>query len=347
MKERRLVRSATLKGYFEAATQAGLDPQRMLKEVGIPPDSMRDPDEMISFDAFLTLLGNSAERTGLMDFGIRAAIARGIPDFGAVSLLMREADDVESAVRLMTSHLRLHSDGTFIHLDTRFDYPIIAIEMNGRTTLESMQVTQFATVGVVSQIRWLLAEDYRPELVCFAFAAPPDTQLAQRFFKCEVLHNQNVSGIVLDKAVLRRPLVTSPPFLRKLALKQLRPLLERGQDTFAMRITRMISQRLEDGDVSSGVIASELGIDRRTLNRRLAKEGVTYLSLVQDVRKQVARQALTNPDQSLTELSCSTGFQSLSAFSRWFQGTFGCSATAFRARSARARGMDEVSAETL
>lgn len=280
MQERRVIRRATLNGYTEAALAAGLPPAEMLQEAGLASGNPQDPDELISFDAFVKLLALSAEKTGLMDFGMRVAHARGIPDLGAVSLLMREADDVEAAIRLYSSHMRLHSDGTLVHLQTGFDYPIIAVEITGKTMLESMQVTQFGITGILMQLRWLIGDDYRPELVTFTFPPLSDNQFARRIFQCEILHEQTLSGLVLDKALLRRPLVTSPPFLRRLAIKQLQPLLERGQDTTAMRVTRMMSQRLEDGDFSAQAIADELWIDRRTLNRRLNREGTTYQALL-------------------------------------------------------------------
>lgn len=335
MKERRLIRSAALNGFTEAAVAVGLDPTAMMKEVGLVLPDADDLDRMISLDAFLTLLANCADKSGMTDFGIRVAISRDIPDLGPVSLLMREADDLEAAIRLYTSHIRLHSDGTMIQLDTRFENPIVMIEMPAPTERLSMQATQIAVARMLRQIRWLIGEDYRPELVCFSFSKPKDTQMAQRFFQCEVRYGQVLSGIVLDRTVLHHPLVTSPPFLRKLALKQLQPLLTRGAETFALKVKRLISQGLAEGEFSSEAIAEMLSIDRRTLNRRLAREGVTYSSLLQSVRMQVAQQGLANPDQSLTELSCAAGFQSLSAFSRWFQTSFGLSATAWRTSSSR------------
>ncbi len=335
MKQGRLIRSATLRGYVEAARQVGLDAEAMLAEVGLSAKDADATDKMISLDAFLALLANSAQRSGCHDFGIRAAAARGIPDLGPVTLLMREADDVEAAIRLFTSHLRLHADGTTVQLDTRFDDPIVIIDVQANTKLESIQATQFSVTGILKQIRWLIGEEYRPALVCFSFAKPADTRLAHSIFQCDVRYGQILSGVVLDRKLLRRPLVTSTPFLRKLALQHLRPMLMRDPDAFSSKVSRLIRADLADGDCSSEAIADKLAIDRRTLNRRLAQEGKTYSSLLQSVRTEAVQTGLDNPNESLTELAGAAGFRSLSAFSRWFQSTFGCSATEWRVRSRR------------
>lgn len=335
MKERRLIRSATLEGYVQAARDSGLDPDAMLKDAGLDPGVVSDPDTLISLDSYLALLAKSARISGLPDFGIRAAHTRGIPDLGLVSLLMREADNVESALRIYTTHLRMHADGTLVQLDTRFEDPIIIVDIQANAIDEAFQATQFSVTGIVQQIRWLIGENYSPELVCFAFPPPPNERFAQSVFKCEVRYNQILSGIVLGRALLQRPLVTSAPFLRKLALQQLRPLMKHDQDTFAMKVTRLIRKGLEDGEFSSDAIARHLAIDRRTLNRRLQQDGTTYSSLLQSVRMQIAQQSLEISDQPLTELAVATGFQSLSAFSRWVQTSFGCSATKWRANTRR------------
>jgi AraC-like DNA-binding protein len=331
VKERRLIRSAALTGFADAAAEVGLDPVGMLDEVGLSLPHPDNLDRMISFDAFLALLSNCTDRSGTSDFGVRVALSGDIPNLGPVSLLIREADNLEAAIRLHAAYLRLHSDGATMRLDTRFDDPLIVVDVPTPTERLSIPVMQISIARLLRQIRWLIGEEYRPKQVCFAFGRPPHSQIAQAFFQCELAYDQILSGIVLHRSVLRRPLVTSPPFLRKLALKQLRPLLRRPPNSFTLKVKQFISEGLAEGEpVSPATIAEALHIDRRTLNRRLARENATYSGLLDGVRRQIAQRALENRDQSLTELAVITGFQSLSAFSRWFHMAFGVSATEWR-----------------
>jgi len=332
-RETRLMRSATLKGYAEAATAVGLDPHVMMTRVGLDPMLLDESERLIPFGAFLELLAQSAEMSGCADFGIRASIARGIPDLGAVSLLMREAENVEAAIQIYTSHLALHSDGTFIQLDNRFESPVIVIELQGQTREQSVQGTQFCVTGVVAQIRWMVGGSFQPELVCFSHSKPATARIAERFFECPVSYNQILSGIVIDRSMLSKPLVISPPFMRKLALQHLEPILQRPSYSFATRVNRVVKQMLEDDSCSSETVADYFGIDRRTLNRRLGREGETFSSILQQVRVEIVRQGIDNPNSSLTELADASGFQSLSSFSRWFLTTFGCTASEWRKRS--------------
>lgn len=327
---KRLIRSATLRGYAEAASSVGLDPLRMVSSVGLDPHVFDEPDRMISFDTWLELLARSASASGCQDFAMRAAIARGIPDYGPVTLLMREAENVEAAIELYRSHLSLHADGTFIQLDKRFESPFVVMEVVGRTREQSIQGTQYCVVGVTMQIRWLTGDDFQPELVSFSHSRSAKSSVAKRFFGCPVTYNQVLSGMVIPRSILAKPLVTSQPFLRKLALQHLEPVLRSSPNSFVTRVRLVAKQMLEDGECSAEAVASRFGVDRRTLNRRLSQEGENFSSVIQQIRLETTRLAIDQPNCSLAELADTLGFRSLSAFSRWFHTTYGCSATQWR-----------------
>lgn len=337
MRKARTIRSATLVGYAEAALSVGLDPDRMLARVGLNRRCMDDHETQISFDAFLRLLAESAKEADCPDFGARAAIERGIPNYGAVSLLMREAENLEQAIGFYTSHLTLHADGTLVALDKRFQSPLVFVEISGRNQEESFQGTQFGTIGVTMQIRWLLGDDFQPEMVSFAFAKPARFSALQRFFKCPVVFKQVTSGLVLNRSVLHKPLVTSSPFIRKLALDQLAPILHHAPNSFLVKVDRLVKSQLGKGSCDSESVAAHFEIDRRTLNRRLSREGETFSSVLQRVRIEIACRALDGSDSPLTQVADAAGFESLSSFSRWFQKSFGCTATEWRTQQA-ARG---------
>ncbi len=336
MRATRTIRSATLAGYAQAARAVGLDPAAMLERAGLEPSCMADEETPISFDAFLQLLADSARLAQCPDFGTRAAVARGTPNYGAVSLLMREADTLQAAIHYYTSHLTLHADGTFIELDDRFQSPLVFVEIAARTPEQSFQCTQYALVGITMQIRWLLGENFQPDSVSFGFARPAYCEAIQRFFQCPVLYRQVVSGLVLNRTMLQRPPVTSAPFLRRVARDQLALSLPRAPGRFSVKVRRAVQGLLGEGQCDAPAVAALFDVDRRTLNRRLGREGQTFSSIVQQVRADIACRALAGSNCTLTQVADAAGFENLSSFSRWFQKAFGCTASAWRESQADA-----------
>ncbi len=80
-----------------------------------------------------------------------------------------------------------------------------------------------------------------------------------------------------------------------------------------------------------------------SVHRHLAHRGDTYLSIVDAVRVEMVLRYLESRDRPLSEVATLLGFSSLSAFSRWFSGRFGCSVSTWRRKSApRIAGADNV-----
>jgi len=96
------------------------------------------------------------------------------------------------------------------------------------------------------------------------------------------------------------------------------------------RVRMLIEQQLPTGDCSAHRVAQLLGVERRTLYRRLAAEGLTFTALMDQVRREWAAAQVKAGARQLTEVAGLLGFSSLSTFSRWFHRSHGTSAREYR-----------------
>lgn len=84
------------------------------------------------------------------------------------------------------------------------------------------------------------------------------------------------------------------------------------------------------GRCSTLQVARSLGLTQRTLHRQLAAEQQSFSSIVNASRAALAERYLTDDRYTLTDVSQLLGFTTLSAFSRWFRGQFGVTASQWR-----------------
>lgn len=329
------IRSATLSGYPKAARDVGLDVEATLAKAGLKPDCLQSPDLLIPRLSFVKLLQLSAVASGQHDFGARAAIARGVPDLGPVSLLLREAESIEEALQILLSRLHLHGDGTNMAIDVRSSEPFISFRIAAPRNDDTRQATEFCACGMVQLIRWLIGSTWRPVRVCFTHPNPGHTQVQRAFFQAPLWYDQRVSGIAIDQRTLLRRVETSTPLMRRLAKQYLEASLATEPANFSTRVAEVIAQRLPRESCTIEEVAEALGVHRRTLARRLERDGQSYSGLLQKARCQIAQHAAANRHLSLTEAAEVTGFQNLSSFSRWFRETFGRSATQWRQDAAQ------------
>jgi len=93
---------------------------------------------------------------------------------------------------------------------------------------------------------------------------------------------------------------------------------------------------LPQGKCSADEVARQLGLDRRTVHRKLRLSDQSYLTILHEVRTDLAVRYIANIERPLSEVAALLGFTSLSVFSRWFAGRFGCSVSEWRGRHANA-----------
>ena len=71
----------------------------------------------------------------------------------------------------------------------------------------------------------------------------------------------------------------------------------------------------------------------RTLQRRLADQGYSYQTLVDESRRQLAKRLLQQTDFSLVEVAFMTGFSEQSAFARAFKRWAGQTPRSYRIKT--------------
>ena len=92
------------------------------------------------------------------------------------------------------------------------------------------------------------------------------------------------------------------------------------QPDFTSRVIEIIARRIVFGeDASATAVARELGASRRTLNRRLDRDGMSFIKLGQSVRFSAASRLLRDTDLPITQIGLATGYSELSAFSRAYR----------------------------
>ena len=96
------------------------------------------------------------------------------------------------------------------------------------------------------------------------------------------------------------------------------------------KIRCVIEQMLHDGHPTLGMVATELDVSTRTLQRRLADNKLTHSQVVSQARLAKACQLLAQQNLSIKEIARETGFATPSAFSRAFHSWTGSSPRAFR-----------------
>ncbi len=324
----RMGRSAGLAGFLAVAREVGLDPYRIAAEFGVPAAALTDPDLRISTGAIMGMIEAAAVRSGAEDLGLRLAARRKLSDLGVVGLAIREQPTLGAALDVLRGYFWLQNESYALDIEVEGDLTFLKVSMGG---FPGRHVAEMVIGAFVGAVRTLVGDTWRPLQVCFLHNAPRGTEGHRRLFGVAPAFNETFLGLVIKTKDLDTPLVGADPQLAREVTRYLEQLSAGRTRNFSGQVRDLIGVLLPSGACTVERVADRLGVDRRTVHRRLAAEGASFTALVDEGRVELAQVLLRDPDRTLRRVSELLGFAALSSFAHWFRRHFGCSASAWRA----------------
>lgn len=154
----------------------------------------------------------------------------------------------------------------------------------------------------------------------------------EQYLNCDVQTNAPVNRLVFDSKVLNSRFTSYNQELLNLVVPQLENELNNSNNTqrYSDQVKWVIGQCLSSGCPKISLVADELGVGTRTLQRRITAEGFTFKDLLNQVRLDNAKQYLSDPQLSLFEIAALLGYEDQNSFYRAFKGWEGDSPSHWR-----------------
>jgi AraC-like DNA-binding protein len=324
------IRSASLTGYADLARDVGLDPARMLRRVGLSARDLVNPDAPINTAAVRELLESSAKAANVEDFGLRLAMSRRLSNLGPISAVMSEAPTAREALESLCRYSRLINASLLTGIEDYGDAVLIRESVLVDDTNSVRQSTEMAIGVLYRSIKELLGPSWRPRNVCFEHRPPESATCHKAFFGITVEFNSSFNGIMCHAKDLAACRPASDSQMALYARRFLDQALSGAHDSATHTIRQVIVAMLPNGRCTADQVARHLGVDRRTLHRRLAVENTSFSALLEAVRCELAARQIRDSDRSLAELADLLGFSSSSAFAFWFRKHFGKTVSKWR-----------------
>lgn len=319
-----LVRAAALGGFFEIARELALDPARLLRETGLTRAMLADPEAMVPARAAVNLLDRAAQASGCLTFGLRMAERRGLADMGRISLLLAHQPTLREALAALTAFRNRVNSTLVLHLSERDGTAVLREEFALSPPRPSRQSSDLAQGMLTGICRAVAGADWSPELVCFAYAAPPAPELAvyRRVFRCPLEFGAENTALVTPSVELDR-LRAGDAALALHAQRLIETAMDPAERSLAEEVEELVLALLPSGRASLQTCAAALGLNPRTLQRQLAAEGIGFAEVLDRVRRGQLERHLGNPRLRLTDIAGLLGYAAQGAFTRWHVTSYG------------------------
>ncbi|MBV7380813.1 AraC family transcriptional regulator [Maritimibacter dapengensis] len=307
------------------------DPEQVFRASGVPLSLNDHPDARVPVEAPMALLETAAKTLEMQDFGLQFAAFRKMPDLGPVALVLREKETLGDVLETMARAFHLHSSALFLSVVDDGELTLLTVELLTRKHILSRQSAEMILCGVTEMLRWVLGTEWSPKGVRFRHAKALPDAVYRKHFGSVPAFGQELNALVLEPRDLARSI--RRPTTAQVIDAQADQILSRAAeapDVFSYRVRQLIILLIARGEARADRIAGLLEMDRRTVQRRLAVEGLTFSVLLDEVRRELAQQYVLASDRSLTEITYLIGFESSSVFSRWYRSAFGIAPLASR-----------------
>lgn len=167
-----------------------------------------------------------------------------------------------------------------------------------------------------------LEQQTAPSAISFLHQVEPASALAyEAFFGCPVSWRDSHVRVRFPRPYLSLPMPRRDPTLRRLLDRQARAMLQAlPQSSEADRqMQRVVLRMLSDGEPTLARAAAALHMSPRTLQRRLARHGLSWQQWLDRSREQLAQQYLEDPSLTLADIALLLGFSEQSAFNRAYR----------------------------
>lgn len=325
------VRAAALSHYLEVAQSLGLDPMPLLRAEGISKSWLSVPDHPIPADSVVNLLEASARASGCETFALRMGEARQLGDFGVLSLLISHQRTLRDVLGTMMQYRDMLNESLALDVETTGRVSILREELLTRSPM-ARQANELAMAVLFRLCRSVGGDRWQPQSVHFTHPAPTDGRVHRRFFRCKLVYDADFNGIVCATADLDVPNPLADSVMADYAERFVSAMPAAQAGSVVGDVRRGIYLLLPLGRATIVQIAHSMGLNVRTLQRRLDAAGLRFGDLVHEVRRELAPRYIGNPRYPMARVAQQLGYAQPSSFTRWFAAEFGLPPVQWRAR---------------
>ena len=306
----------------------------LVREVGISPEALTDPDVLVPLDKHCQLLELAARHHKDDFIGLKIGSEVEPRDMGPLGYTILNSPTVHAALKSFVRYLGVYARGCEMELQIEGD----SVYFNYRYTITDpcalgrRQEAECTLAMLKHILEVITSRKFELKAVSFEHPQPEDTSKHERMFEAPLYFSQEVNSLKFKASLLDREIAHAEPRLFEVLEDHLAKVIDTQveEDDLVTKVGNAIAKSLSNGVPSIDDVAAGLFMTKRTLQRRLADEGVLYNEYADEIRRKLAMQYVKNTKMPLTEVAFLLGYSHVSAFSRAFRRWMGQSPNDFR-----------------
>jgi AraC-like DNA-binding protein len=312
-----------LEGFAPLVSELGGEAAEILERVGIAADVLTRPLEWISFPAVLRAYEVAATETRCRTFGLRLGSVRPLGFLGPLQLIVAYSQNLGAGIEAFCRFASAQNTGYQPYLDVGPTEATFQLVLTSQLRRWGQQWIEESLVTALRLLRGSLGSAYIPRYVSLRHAPLSDQLTYERYFGTGVRTQASIDGVTIDRRDLEAVNARRDDEVLSVLSDYLRAEAVPPRTDVHALVKGVLRRSLGTGEISIEAVADEIGMHKRTLQRRLQERGTTFAELLDEVRADAARNYVAAGQLPLTRIALLLGFSDQSAFNhafrRWFR----------------------------
>ncbi len=323
--KRATVAAGLVRSLAAFAARWGLHQPDILAEVGLTEADLSDQDSRVDFDTYLKLIDVLISQTGEPSLMAKHAVETQLENISVVGLIVGSAASLPDAMVQLNRYATL-----MVEIDIMEGGPRFSVAQEGNQVWivdnrpdpnRSPALTEAAFGRFIGEFRRNLPEHPFAVRIEMTYAKPAHAGELEQVLQCPIAFGSTRNALQIAPEWLMRPFENTSRYVFGIFAEKADALLAEleKEDSIRARVEAVLMPGLHKGEASIDATASELGMSRATLYRRLKQEGTTFAEIADELRCRMASDYLAARKVSVNEAAYLVGFSEASSFVRAFR----------------------------
>ncbi len=330
------VAAGIVRAFLDVAVAHGADRATLLSRSALNGEMMDDQDARIPLGTWQVLIHAAAELTGDPAIALHYATGTRIEQISIVGLITHSCASMADSMAQLNRYAKLMIEVDVMDRGERFTVDTTGGEVwivdNRPDPNAFPEITEIAFGRFIGEFRRHFPDAEFAKEIQVTWPPPAHAAAYGEILRVPVTFNHHRNALRMAPEWLTVPFDETSSYVFGIFAERADALmaeLERAQ-SMRGRIEAHILPLLHRGDIGMDAVASDLGMSRQTLYRRLRDEGITFATLLDDLRHRMAADYLRARKVSVNQTAYLVGFSESSSFVRAFRRWTGMTPLEFR-----------------
>ena len=310
----------------------GVDPLEVILGAGLEAHSLDDPEGTIPYKAMGKLVELAAEKSQCLHIGLEIGAQVRTTSLGSARRVDAKHANLESGIAGICRKSSSQCAWGVVYIfeeghEAIFGYAVYQPDMSGYDI-----VCDGAALAAYNLLKELIGlEGMLSHKILLSRSEPSNSTPYKLAFETRPSFNSGQTAIAFPRHLLDKPIHGANAQLRHKVEQQFQNSRDEGNLSLMSQLERELRVALLKGTTSATEIASQLGMNRWTFDRRLAECGLQFQEALNETRYNYTKQLLARTRLPVASIAAIVGFSDPSALTNGFTKRVGVNPSAWRA----------------